>query len=62
MPSDTDNRSPVFNFPMLLVLTSVLCLASYHVFGLNTALGVATCSTVLAFVTLNRTAESQSEE
>jgi hypothetical protein len=54
MKSESDNLSPIFNFPVLLILTSILCLASYHVFGLNTTIGVATGSTALAFFSLNR--------
>ena len=62
MKSDAENRSPIFNFPMLLILTTILCLASYHVFGLNTAIGVATGSTVLAFFTSNRKSKSPAAE
>lgn len=60
MKSNADHRSPIFNFPVLLVLTSILCLASYSVFGLNTALGVATGSTALTYFALSRNSKSPS--
>jgi hypothetical protein len=62
MTSHDDNRFSIFNFPVLMILTSILCLVSYSVFGLNTAIGVATGSTVLAFFALKHDHQSQNKE
>jgi hypothetical protein len=59
MKSHDDHTSPLFNFPVLLILTTIMCLASYSAFGLNTAIGVATGSTVLAFFTLGKGSDSR---
>jgi hypothetical protein len=62
MKSDNENRSSVFNFPILLTLTVILCLVSYQVFGLNTAIGVATGSAVLALFAVKRKTKNPAGE
>jgi hypothetical protein len=62
MKSDAGHRSPVFNFPVLMILTSILCLGCYGALGVNTAVGLATGSAVLAFFTLNRSHNSPGEK
>ena len=62
MSSETESRSPIFNYPVLLTLTAILCLVSYQVFGLNTAIGVATSSAVLAHFSQKRKSKAPSTE
>ncbi len=50
----SEKQSASFHFPVLLTLTSLVCLISYQVFGFNTAIGVATATTALALCTLGR--------
>ncbi len=54
MNSDRENSSAVLHFPLLLTFTATLCLVSYQVQGLNTAIGVATATIVLAFFAVKR--------
>ncbi len=54
MKSDAESRSPLFNFPVLLALTAIVCMVVYQVFGLNTAAGVAFCSILFTWCALRR--------
>jgi hypothetical protein len=59
--TDNENRSPVLNYPVLLTLTVLLCLVSYQAFGLNTAIGVATGSSILSLFSVKRKSNSHTE-
>lgn len=54
MKADNREQNSSFNFPVLLILTAILCLVSYQAFNLNTALGVATASTALTYCVWRR--------
>jgi hypothetical protein len=54
MTTDTRQQASVFNFPVMMILTTIVCLVCYQALGFNTAIGVATASTVLAWFCLKR--------
>jgi len=54
MTTDTNEQASVFNFPVMMILTTIVCLVCYQALGFNTALGVATASTALAWCALKR--------
>ncbi|MCA9068314.1 MAG: hypothetical protein KDA84_05295 [Planctomycetaceae bacterium] len=54
MTTEHPQQTPLFNFPVLLILTAILCLVTYQVFGLNTAVGVSTATAALTWCSLRR--------
>ena len=54
MTTDTKEPASAFNFPVMMILTSIVCLVCYQALGFNTALGVATGTTILAWCVMRR--------
>lgn len=54
MTHETIKPPQMFNFPILLILTAILCLVTYQVFGLNTAIGVSTATAALTWCSVRR--------
>lgn len=60
----TENTQPtsLFNFPVLFILTAILCLVTYQTFGLNTAIGVSTATAALTWCSLRRKPNESASE
>lgn len=54
MTTENTQQTSLFTFPVLLILTAILCLVTYQVFGLNTAIGVSTATAALTWCCMRR--------
>jgi hypothetical protein len=62
MSTENEDRTPAFNFPILMSLTALACLVSFQACGVNTAIGVATGTALLGLFIVKRNSKSTAAE